>query len=84
MAKKRTPLKQATAPPSSDDLVKLSLEDTDKEPVQPAILDEKPDRIVQMNIRVPESLRTRLKIRCLETGKDMQDVIADLIRGYLE
>ena len=112
MAKKKTSLSKATAPPlSAEELVRMSLEEENQEPdtdiqqesdtqeespVQKAKAQDsptppetvaqepQPERVVQMNIRVPESLRTRLKIRCLETGKDMQDVIADLIRDYLE
>jgi len=39
--------------------------------------------LVQLTMRVPRSLRQRLRLVCVEQGREMQDFIAEAIREYL-
>ncbi len=37
---------------------------------------------VQLNVQVPEDLRTKAKIKALQDGKDLSDVITTLLQKW--
>lgn len=39
--------------------------------------------MVRLNAAIPERLRQRLRVRALEEGRLVQDIIRELIEGYL-
>jgi predicted DNA-binding protein len=39
--------------------------------------------LVQLSTRVPRELRRRVRLVCVEQGRDLQDFIAEAIREYL-
>lgn len=49
-------------------------------PVVPAPVVEK---IVQLNVAVPESLRREVKIKALQRGQDMNTVVKELLMEWL-
>lgn len=42
------------------------------------------ERMVQLNVAVPETLRRQIKIKALQTGQDMNTVIKGLLTEWLE
>ena len=42
------------------------------------------ERMVQLNVDVPESLRRRAKIRALESGQNLNTVIRDLLERWVD
>ena len=43
----------------------------------------KRNRWVQLNVFVPKAIRQELKIRALREGRDMSDIVAELLEVYL-
>lgn len=43
----------------------------------------KRNKWVQLNVFVPEAVRQELKIRALREGRDMSDIVAELLEIYL-
>lgn len=43
----------------------------------------KRNKWVQMNVFVPPELKQKLKIRALEDGRDMSDIVTELLTNYL-
>lgn len=43
----------------------------------------KRNRWVQLNVFVPAEARQQLKIRALREGRDMSDIVAELLENYL-
>lgn len=43
----------------------------------------KRNKWVQLNVFVPEAVRQELKIRALREGRDMSDIVAELLETYL-
>ena len=43
----------------------------------------KRNKWVQLNVFVPEAVRQELKIRALREGRDMSDIVAELLEVYL-
>lgn len=43
----------------------------------------KRNRWVQLNVFVPADTRRRLKVRALSDGRDMSDIVAELLESYL-
>ena len=43
----------------------------------------KRNKWVQLNVFVPEGARRELKIRALRDGRDMSDIVAELLEAYL-
>lgn len=43
----------------------------------------KRNKWVQLNVFVPEGVRQELKIRALREGRDMSDIVAELLESYL-
>lgn len=41
------------------------------------------EKIVQLNVAVPESLRREVKIKALQRGQDMNTVVKDLLTAWL-
>ena len=37
----------------------------------------------QLNVKIPKRLHKRLKMHCLQTERDMKDVVSDLLASYL-
>jgi len=44
---------------------------------------EPAEPLVQLSTRVPRELRRRVRLVCVEQGRDLQDFIAEAIREYL-
>lgn len=42
------------------------------------------ERMVQLNVVVPEALRRQIKIKALQTGQDMNTVVKGLLLAWLE
>jgi predicted HicB family RNase H-like nuclease len=42
------------------------------------------ERMVQLNVLVPETLRRQIKIKALQTGQDMNTVVKGLLTSWLE
>lgn len=42
------------------------------------------ERMVQLNVVVPETLRRQIKIKALQTGQDMNTVVKGLLLAWLE
>ncbi len=42
------------------------------------------ERMVQLNIAVPESLRRQVRIKSLQTGQEMNTVVKGLLIAWLE
>lgn len=42
------------------------------------------ERMVQLNVAVPEALRRQIKIKALQTGQDMNTVIKGLLAAWVE
>jgi hypothetical protein len=38
---------------------------------------------VQLNVQIPEELRTQVKIKALQEGTDMSDVVTELLRTWI-
>lgn len=43
----------------------------------------KRNKWVQLNVFVPAAVRQELRIRALREGRDMSDIVAELLEGYL-
>lgn len=43
----------------------------------------KEDR-TQLNVDIPESLHKRLKIKSIETGREMREIAAEALRNHLD
>ena len=42
------------------------------------------ERVVQLNVAVPESLRRRVKIKALQSGKDMNTILREILTAWVE
>ncbi|WP_075829954.1 hypothetical protein [Deinococcus marmoris] len=53
--------------------------------VQPSAPEPAPaERMVQLNIAVPETLRRQVRIKSLQTGQEMNTVVKGLLIAWLE
>ncbi|WP_295815604.1 hypothetical protein [uncultured Deinococcus sp.] len=53
-------------------------------PVAPAAPAPTTEKIVQLNVAVPESLRREVKIKALQRGQDMNTVVRDLLMAWVK
>ena len=61
---------------------------TDSTPAAPAETPRKPGKRsqgwIQLNVYVPETLRTRAKVKALQEGRDVSDVVTELLTAWTE
>lgn len=76
------PAPVAAVPTAKPTLVEASSQDTERRPRgRPA--GTRDEEMVATSCRIPKSVYRMLKLRCLETGEDAQDVIAAALKAYL-
>jgi predicted HicB family RNase H-like nuclease len=58
-------------------------EATDRPPEPPAQSVPASEKIVQLNVAVPESLRREVKIKALQRGQDMNTAVKELLTAWV-